>query len=116
MSYNLVFWKQEGELDCAPHEIYTALLANELVDGLYELPGDDFLNDILDIFHDAYRDADNSVVWKGEDRGFQAIAGSQHVLIECQGPTDECLNVFIDIGRNYSCLLYDPQTNERFTE
>ena len=114
MSYDLNFWDQEDFVNKDPKEIYLDLCEGKEVEGLVFINIDSFFERILEEFPEANKESDGSIFWEGSEHSFQATCGPQHIRIDCYGEPGEWMNVFIDIGNEFSCPLYDPQVNERF--
>lgn len=114
MSYDLNFWDQENFVEKDPREIYRELCEGKEVEGLLYISTDAFFKRILEEFPGASKESDGSLFWKGEENSFQATSGPQHIRIDCYGTPGEWMNVFIDIGNEFSCPLYDPQVDQRF--
>ena len=115
MSYDLCFWSQEGSVNQTPEEIYSDLCAGKTVLGLLEIPTDAFLDRISKAFPGSIKENEGSVFWENGKYSFHASCGAQGVGIACSGGAGEWMNVFVDIGLEFDCALYDPQINERFT-
>jgi hypothetical protein len=47
MSYDLIFWRQDGSVRASPESIYRGLIDGHWVDELDELDIESFLNDVL---------------------------------------------------------------------
>ena len=119
MSYDLVFWRQEGVPAPLPKEVYKALLDEERVEGLADLDVGGFLAMILESFPGAIREPNGNgewIVWAPPDQKsmFEVWWSPQHVLVCCRGTTKDVMNRLIDIALDHGCRLYDPQVNERF--
>jgi hypothetical protein len=113
MSYQLVFWKQERGSPVDPRPVYERLMDEEQVVGLSVLPGDRILERIAETFRDGWNRLDR-LNWERADGAFQVEVGPQHFLIVSYSLPGEVLNLFIDIGAEFGCKLYDPQVGERF--
>jgi hypothetical protein len=119
MSYDLVFWRQDGPIDAPPETIYERLLEGNRVDGLLELRIESILTALLGGFPGAVREPNGAGEWidwtaDGRNASFQAEWSPQYVVVSCRGTTNEEMNRLIDIGVAHDCRLYDPQVGERF--
>src|SRR5690349_7045190 len=111
MSYDLVFWRQDGSIDASPGSIYRELIEGRRVDGVDELDVESFLNAVLRSFPGASREPNGESEWidwsaPGRDAGFQVEWSSQHVLVCCRRTSNEEMNRLIDIGVTHGCRLY----------
>jgi hypothetical protein len=119
MSYDLVFWRQSTDLKRTPEATYDALVNGQTVDGLVDLPVDDFLAAVIAGFPGAMREPNGSEEWldwvsANELDSFQVTWSRQHVLVTCRHVHSDDMNRLIDIAAGFGCPLYDPQTSERF--
>ncbi|USH05322.1 hypothetical protein K6Q96_19120 [Grimontia kaedaensis] len=114
MSYDLNFWSEPKGFESDPLEIYRALSDGSPFDGLYQINVAGFYKRIIEAFPGT-KESNGFLDWEGEENSFQVSSSSQHVRVDCYGEPGEWMNVFIDIGKEFSCPLYDPQTDMRFT-
>ena len=114
MSYDLNFWNEPEGFKAAPLDVYRSLSEGVPVDGLSQIDVAGFYKRIIQEFPGT-EEANGFLDWEGEENSFQVSSSAQHVRIDCYGQPGEWMNVFIDIGKEFGCPLYDPQTNERFT-
>ncbi len=90
------------------------------MEGLPDLPIDDFLSALLSAFPEAVREPngpeDEWIHWMSADEmsSFEVAWTSQYVWITLRPLDHERANQMIDIANSFGCALYDPQTNERF--
>jgi hypothetical protein len=102
-----------------PESTYEGLASGQLVDGLTDLPVDQILANIIERFAGAVREPNGSEEWvdwasaNGLD-SFQVTWSRQHYLVTCRHVHSDDMNRLIDIAPGFGCLLYDPQTSERF--
>jgi len=102
-----------------PQVTYSALSEGKWVEGLVDLPIDEFLAKVTETFPGSKRERNAStdwVVWvsvNGLD-SFQVTWSRQYVRVDCRHLHSEDMNRLIDIGRAFGCPLYDPQISERF--
>lgn len=113
MSYDLNFWNEPADFKEKPQNVYRSLSDGVPVDGLNQIDVCGFYKRIIQEFPSA-EESHGFLNWEGESNSFQVSSSSQHVRIDCYGETGEWMNVFIDIGKEFGCPLYDPQTNERY--
>ncbi len=119
VSYDLVFWDQRESEAPPPRAVYETLLEGQRIEGLADLPIDDFLRAILDGFPGAVREPNGDselIVWTapGEKAMFEVWWSNQYVLASCRGTSNEDMNRLIDIAVDLGCRLSDPQVDERF--
>ncbi len=87
--------------------------------GLPDLPIENFLAAILERFPDAVREPNGPTEWidwtvGGQPASFQVEWSPRHVIVFCRGTSNDDINRLIDIGTAHGCRLYDPQVSERF--
>ncbi len=113
MSYDLNFWKQQPGLMLDPQGVYERLSEGEKVEGVEELPIDRIRARIAEAFVVGWErlDPDN---WESSQGSFQVFMTPQSFRVDCYGLTGELMNIFIEIGQEFGCPLYDPQTGVRF--
>jgi hypothetical protein len=120
MSYELVFWRQLTSDQRAPDEIYALIHERPSDTKLSVLPVEAFVARILQIFPAAVREPNGESEWihcVGEDGAwsFQVEWFGQAVRVDMRGAwSNDTANALIDIGQEFGCPLYDPQTRERF--
>ena len=115
MSYDLNFWKQDPDLAIDPQSVYERLCGGEVVEGLEDLPLEQIMARFTEVFSDGWKRVDPSN-WELLQGAFQVSTTPQSFRVDCWGLTGEVMNQFIDIGLEFSCPLYDPQTGVRFDE
>jgi hypothetical protein len=114
MSYDLNFWNEPAGFKAAPLDVYRSLSDGVPFDGLSQIDVAGFYKRIIQEFPSTEED-NGFLDWEGEDNSFQVSSSTQHVRIDCYGDPGDWMDVFIDIGKEFGCPLYDPQTDERFT-
>ncbi len=113
MSYDLNFWNEPVGFKAAPLDVYRSLSDSASFDGLSQIDVSGFYKRIIQEFPNT-EESNGFLDWEGEDNSFQVSSSTQHVRIDCYGEPGVWMNIFIDIGKEFGCPLYDPQTNERF--
>jgi hypothetical protein len=113
MSYDLSFWKQRTSVTLDPQSVYERLSNGEAVDGLEDLPVDQITARIAEEFSDGW-DRLEPANWESGEGAFQVSTTPQSFRVDCSGLEGEDMNRFIDIGLEFGCPLYDPQTGVRF--
>ena len=117
VSYDLVFWRQTPDEARLPKNIYEALMAGDEVRDLPELPVAQYISRILEVVPGAVLD-ETQIHWESQDQRAACVVGwsSRSVVVNLTGDWPHSLaNDFIDVGSEFGCALYDPQTDERFT-
>lgn len=114
--YELLFWRYQEEVYLNNHEVYEALLEQETVEGLEELPITVILNRIANVFESWERVDENS--WKNTKGpgAFHIITTPQSVKIDCYGTEGKTMNKLADLLEEFKCPLYDPQEVVRYDE
>jgi hypothetical protein len=113
MGYDLSFWKQRPTMKIDPQNTYERLSEGERVEGLEDLPISPILARIGEVFSDGWEQLD-AYNWESARGSFQVSTTPQSFRIDCYGMEGEDMNHFIDIGTEFGCPLYDPQTGVRF--
>ncbi|MDB5344723.1 MAG: hypothetical protein JWP89_3100 [Schlesneria sp.] len=113
MSYDLCFWKQAPKAPADPQDTYERLIEGERVEGVSDLPADRILTRIAEIFTGSWERLDDSN-WEREDCSFQVWFTPQCFVVYAYSVPGDDLNLLIDIGAEFGCMLYDPQVGERF--
>jgi hypothetical protein len=113
MSYDLSFWKQLPGSGLDPQGVYERLCEGERVEGLVDLPIGRIRARIAEAFTVGWDqlDPDN---WESSQGSFEVFTTPQWLRVDCYGLSGEVMNVFIEIGQDFGCPLYDPQTGVRF--
>ena len=119
MSYELMFWRQVSMMTLSSKSIYESLNENRMVDGLSDLPIDDMIFDLTNLFPDAVRESyesRESIVWfsQNHEDSFRVTWSPQHLRVDCHRLPLNQVNDIVSIGAKFGCPLYDPQTGERF--
>jgi hypothetical protein len=86
VSYELNFWKQNPGVRLDSQETYERLSNGDL-------PIEQMMEKVRQAFSEGW---------------------TQFFRVDCGRMTGEEMNVFIDIGIEFGCPLYDPQTGQRF--
>jgi hypothetical protein len=113
MGYDLSFWKQQPAIELDPQNVYERLSEEERVEGLEDLPIGPILERIAEVFADGWERLDEHN-WESDRGAFQVSTTPQSFRIDCYGLEGEDMNLFIDVGNEFECPLYDPQTSVRF--
>ncbi len=123
MSYDLYFWKQTPGCRASPDAIIERFSESKSVDGVLPI---DVSAVIARLKSEFPAIAENllqlpecpvQLIWEHETDGcFIALPCTTYLCIESHGASSEILNRLIDIAHEFDCPLYDPQTNERYTE
>lgn len=92
---------------------YESLSNGESVEGLENLPIEQMMDKVCQAFSVGWEQLD-PVTWESPKKSFQIFSTPQFFRVDCGGMTGEEMNVFIDIGNEFGCPLYDPQTGERY--
>ena len=119
MSYDLLFWKQEAGLTLDPADVLSSIAEDKPIVGLAGLPIREWTEAVLKAFPDAREEPNGSREWitwtsRDEAKSFQMEWSPVHVWVTCRPLNIDIANRFIDIASEFGCLLYDPQTGERF--
>jgi hypothetical protein len=115
MSYDLNFWKQQPGSILDPQGVYERLSEGERVEGLEELPINRIMARIAETFTEGWERLDPEN-WESSQGSFQVSTTPQSLRVDCYGLTGEVMNLFIEIGQEFGCPLYDPQTGVRFED
>lgn len=114
--YELIFWKYLDEVYLNHQEVYEAIMEQQSVDGLEELPVQVILNRIASKFSKWEKVDDNS--WKNSNGvgAFQVKTTPQSIQIDCYGTEGKTMDSLVDILEEFKCPLYDPQVPMRYDE
>lgn len=114
--YELLFWRYSEGIYLNHHEVYEALIEEQEVEGLEQLPVTVILNRIGSLFSKWEKVDDNS--WKNkEGKGaFQVITTPQSIRIDCYGTQGKTMDILVGALEEFKCPLYDPQVPERYDE
>lgn len=114
--YELLFWNYIEGIYSNHHLVYEALVAQEIVDGLQELPVPVILNRIQKVFAHWEKVDDNS--WKNTNGkgAFHIKTTTQSIQIDCYGTEGKTMNLLVDTLAEFNCPLYDPQIPARYDE
>jgi hypothetical protein len=120
LSYDLAFWCQHESEERPPAKLYEAFVDGQRVDGIPDLPVDEFLTRVLEAFPTATREPNGVsewVVWERPDgsASFQVEWTPQCVRATFRPLNEDEANRLIDLANDFGCALYDPQTEERFS-
>lgn len=114
--YELFFWRYKEEVYLNNQEVYEALLDNQLIEGLEELPISVIKNRIANVFKNWEQlDADSFKNTSGTG-AFHINTTSQSIQINCYGTHGKDMNTLCEILEEYKCPLYDPQVPIRYDE
>lgn len=116
MSYDLTFWREDGDVSATALEVQRALIDGRTVAGVATLPVDEML-ERLDAVFDGWTRVDERLWSRNEDGSgpaFQVFTTEQVFHVSCYGMSGEDMNRLVDLGLAFGCPLYDPQTDERF--
>jgi hypothetical protein len=100
-------------------DVYESLCAHQPVEGLGDLPIDEILTTLQEVFPAAQRESTtsgDSLIWHGphiEDT-FTVTWSAQHFIAACLHVQLDDVNRIVAVATQYGCPLYDPQTGERF--
>jgi hypothetical protein len=114
VSYDLNFWKERPGVELDPQSVYERLSEGEIVDGLEVLPIERIVERIAAEFSQWERLGPYDWESPGQRGSFQVATTPQSFRVDCYGMYDEDMNRVIDIGHEFGCPLYDPQTGERY--
>ncbi|TRX01001.1 hypothetical protein [Flavobacterium gawalongense] len=114
--YELLFWRYQDGIYLNHHLVYEAIIEEQEVEGLEELPVTVILNRINTLFSQWEKVDDNS--WKNnKGKGaFQIKTTPQSIQIDCYGTEGKIMNQLVDALAEFNCPLYDPQVPERYDE
>jgi len=113
MSYDLNFWRYKPGRALKHEQVYEELCDGKTVEGLEEIPIDQFVARVIQEFADWERL--DETTFDGGDRGsFQLTTAPQSFRVDCYGMDGEDMNRFIEIANEFECPLYDPQVGQRF--
>jgi hypothetical protein len=114
--YELVFWQYQEGVYLNHQLVYEALLEQEMVEGLEELPVTVILNRIASVFSSWEKvDLDS---WKNSNGigAFQVKTTPQSILIDCYGTEGKTMELLASTLEEFKCPCYDPQVPVRFDE
>ena len=112
MGYDLNFWKYQPGKVLDHLETYQKLSDGKEVDGLEELPIEKITERVKQVF--ATWEQLDWQTWQSANGSFQIYVTPQLFRVDCYGMNGDDMNLFIDIGAEFGCPLYDPQVNQRF--
>ena len=114
--YELVFWKYQDGIYLNHHLVYEALVEQEMVEGLEELPVQVIMNRIASVFS-KWEKVDESS-WKNNNGvgAFHINTTPQSIQIDCYGTDGKTMNLLADTMEEYKCPAYDPQVPQRYDE
>jgi hypothetical protein len=114
--YELVFWQYKEGIYLNHQLVYEALVAQEMVEGLEELPVTVILNRIASVFSSWEKVDENS--WKNSNGkgAFQITTSSQSIQIDCYGTEGKTMELLASTLEEFKCPCYDPQVPVRFDE
>jgi hypothetical protein len=114
--YELLFWNYKEGIYLNHHEVYEAIINNEIIDGLEEIPQQVILNRIASVFKDWDKIDENS--WKNPSGkgAFQVKSTNKWVTIDCYGTEGKTMDVLANTIEEFKLPLYDPQIPVRYDE
>ena len=114
--YELVFWRYLDGFYLNHQEVYEAIIEQQEVAGLEELPTTVILNRINSVFSKWEKVDENS--WKNPTGkgAFQVEVTPKSVQIDCYGTEGKTMDILVDTMAEFKCPLYDPQVPERYDE
>ncbi len=114
--YELVFWQYQEGVYLNHQLVYEALLEQEMVEGLEELPVTVILNRITSVFSSWEKVDENS--WKNSNGigAFQVKTTPQSILIDCYGTEGKTMELLASTLEEFKCPCYDTQVPVRFDE
>ncbi len=114
--YELVFWIYQDGVYLNHQLVYEAIVDEQTVEGLEELPTSVILNRINSLFSDWEKvDVDSWKNTKGKG-AFQIKTTPQSIQIDCYGTEGKTMNKLVDALAEFNCPLYDPQVPQRYDE
>lgn len=114
--YELLFWRYQEGIYLNHHLVYEALVEQEIVAGLEDLPIEFILNRLNSVFATWEKVDDSS--WKNtKGKGaFQVKTTPQSIQIDCYGTDGKTMNLLADTLEEFKCPVYDPQVPVRYDE
>lgn len=114
--YELVFWRYLEGFYLNHQEVYEAIVEQQDVAGLEELPTAVILNRINSVFSKWEKVDENS--WKNPNGkgAFQVEVTPKSIQIDCYGTEGKTMNLLVDTLAEFKCPLYDPQVPDRYDE
>ena len=114
--YELLFWRYQEGIYLNHHLVYEALVEQEIVEGLEDLPVEVILNRLYSVFATWEKVDDSS--WKNtKGKGaFQVKTTPQSIQIDCYGTDGKTMNLLADTLEEFKCPVYDPQVPVRYDE
>ncbi|MNQ01818.1 hypothetical protein D3C85_144820 [compost metagenome] len=114
--YELIFWRYQDGIYLNHQLVYEALVEEEIVEGLEDLPVMVIVNRINSVFSNWEKVDENS--WKNPNGkgAFQVKTTPQSIQIDCYGTEGKTMNLLVDTMEEFKCPLYDPQVPERYDE
>ena len=117
MSYDLDFWRYKHDAggNANHQDIYERLSDGQRIDVLEELPIDEIMKRVNEVFSTGGWKKLDDLNWASENGAFQLYTTSQLFRVDCYGMDGNDVNKFIDIASEFDCPLYDPQVGERYS-
>lgn len=114
--YELLFWRYQEGIYLNHHLVYEALVEQETVKGLEDLPVEVILKRLNSVFA-TWEKVDESS-WKNtKGKGaFQVKTTPQSIQIDCYGTDGKTMNLLADTLEEFKCPVYDPQVPVRYDE
>jgi hypothetical protein len=113
VSYDLNFWKYKPGVSLDHQAVYEQLSEGEEVDGLEDLPIEELVARIGEVFS-GWEQLDPLNYESPDGGAFPLFTTRQFLRVDCYGMVGEDMNQFVDIGSAFGCPLYDPQVGQRF--
>lgn len=115
MSYDMWFWKQSSDCCLTPEDIIEKLCEGDQLEGLFELN----FNKIKDRIKLEFAEFDGQM-FDAETHYFTLDIYTPFAFQIISTPPNndaviDMLNRIIDIAHEFECLLYDPQSGERYS-
>ncbi len=114
--YELFFWKYQDGIYLNHHLVYEALVEQEIVEGLEEIPVQVILNRIASVFSNWEKVDENSWKNKSGKGAFHIKTTPQSIQIDCYGTEGKTMNLLSDTMEEFKCPAYDPQVPQRYDE
>lgn len=113
MARDLSFWKEKTSSERSAEDTYKALLNGEKLDYVCDLPTEQILCDVKDLFSD-WEQLD-SCNYEKNGAAIEIFVNDQICRFDCYSLTEADMNKIIDIMLKYECPLYDAAINVRFS-
>ena len=114
--YELLFWKYKEGIYLNHHLVYEALVEQESVEGLEDLPVDVIINRINSVFSNQEKVDESSCKNTTGKGAIHVKTTPQSIQIDCYGTEGKTMNLLADTMEEFKCPLYDPQIPVRYDE